>query len=144
MYFTVIMPGEKHDLHHVAKKAIITEAAAESGLLVVRFPPSFPYQTFDLGAALNQLTSAEFVLADLTGERPSCYYELGLAEAMGKKVSLLARVGTPIHQTAARSSVVFFNDMQDFGTTVRDLVLRNERQEVGAGARRSKSRTVAK
>jgi hypothetical protein len=53
-------------------------------------------------------------LADLSLERPSCYYELGLAEALGKPVYLIAAEGTDIHQTASRRLVSFYNGQEDF------------------------------
>jgi hypothetical protein len=53
---------------------------------------------------------AEFVLADLSLERPSCYFELGLAEA-ANAFFLVAAAGTPIHQVGNAGKVVFYSDM---------------------------------
>ena len=134
MYFSVIMPSAGHDLLHAEKKAAIESTAAVCGL-AVRFPPASPYKSFDLDAALNELRNAGFVLADLTGERPSCYYELGLAEAMGKKVFLLAVKGTPIHQAASRRSTTFFTDMKEFRALIRAIFSEGQGMPIRSGTR---------
>ncbi|MDF2630445.1 MAG: hypothetical protein K0R39_4276, partial [Symbiobacteriaceae bacterium] len=46
---------------------------------------------------LDNIASSSIVIADLTGERPNCYYEAGFAQALGKEVILLIREGERIH-----------------------------------------------
>jgi hypothetical protein len=75
MYFQVIMPVGSNP--EVAKrKKFVAETAEKTGLT-----PHFPrYATedpvFNLQATLQDLRSAEFILADLSFERPSCYTAL--------------------------------------------------------------------
>jgi nucleoside 2-deoxyribosyltransferase len=121
MYFQVIMPvGTDPDRRE--KEAIIRAVASSEGL--ASYFPSYASHNpvFNLQSSLRDLRGADFVLADLSLERPSCYYELGLAEALGKPAYLLAREGTTIHQTAARHSVRFFDSLKDFRVAIEEII----------------------
>jgi hypothetical protein len=46
---------------------------------------------------LESILRSEVVIADLTGERPNCYYEVGYAHALSKKMILSVRKGSEVH-----------------------------------------------
>ena len=46
---------------------------------------------------IEEIARSEIVLADLTGERPNCYYEAGFAHAHGKVMILTIKKGSTRH-----------------------------------------------
>jgi hypothetical protein len=78
---------------------------------------------FDLLRALQDIADARLVVADLSLERPSCYYELGLAQALHKRTVLIAREGTAIHQAYGRGDVRYFTNDRAYETLWDELLI---------------------
>jgi hypothetical protein len=70
-------------------------------------------QNFDLPRYLRRLGRSRLVIADLSYERPSCYYELGLADAIGTRTALVASPGTRVHQTGTLP-VAYYHDIEEY------------------------------
>lgn len=121
MFFHVVMPVGANPNKDKFQN-LISEIASEYGM-----KPHFPHYSiedpsFDLQSTIQDFRECEFVLADLSLERPSCYYELRLAEALGKPVYLVAKVGTDIHQTASREQVKFYKSNEELVALFRDIL----------------------
>ena len=65
--------------------------------------------------------SATMIFVDLTFERPSCYYELALAEQSGTKMCLVAETNTKILQMSDSNTVNFFDDMSGYRSLVAKM-----------------------
>ena len=102
----VIMPiqGEKYGTQNDKRiykefderfKAI-EELMPEYQAVAIRIDKEHPLEDL-VGRIKSEIDRAQFLVADLTDERPSCYYEAGYAEAKGK----------PTIYVASKESVVY-------------------------------------
>lgn len=80
----------------------------------------------------HEINRAQFVVADLTDERPSCYFEVGYAEALGKPVMFVASkesVTSPGEETKIHfdihQNVGFFGNHDELARKVREVVEKN-------------------
>jgi len=65
---------------------------------------------------LRGIEQAEFMIFDLTIERPNVYYEIGYAHGVGNRpeeILLIANNGTILHFDVAHLAVVFFDSATD-------------------------------
>lgn len=73
-------------------------------------------------AIREQLEASYFVIADLSGERPNCYYELGYAQAIGKPVLLFAERRARLHFDVAHQMVHRFDHQRPIQRLLKTLV----------------------
>lgn len=126
MYFYVIMPVGA-DQQFADKRSILQRVADKEGL-----NPYFPFDrtnnmAFDKERTLSVIRDSDFVLADLSLERPSCYFELGLAQALSKDVYLIAEQDTNIHQAHGRALTRFYEGFSGYEQVV-SKVLKDARE----------------
>jgi hypothetical protein len=81
-------------------------------------------EDFDPATLRFEMQRATVAVADLSLERPSCYYELGVVVGVGLPTVVVAAAGTPIHQTADRASVAFYDSLDGLGKILEDRLRR--------------------
>ena len=109
----VIMPFTSPDA--AATYDVIREECARLDLRAKRVD-----DTGGSGFVIKDTTSlierAEFIICDLTAERPNVYYELGYAHGVGNEpdeILLIARAGTNLHFDIAPLRVWYFADTSE-------------------------------
>ncbi len=69
------------------------------------------------------ILKSKLIVADLTGERPNCYYEAGYAHALGKPVIILAQTGTTRHFNFPGIAWHYWNSSEDLKPKFEKLLL---------------------
>ena len=79
------------DLYNVYK-----ECFKRFGITAVR-ADEIEHQEAITDKIIEKIKCSEFLLADLTAERPSVYYEIGYAHALGRKVIMFRSSNAKLH-----------------------------------------------
>jgi hypothetical protein len=102
------------DVHQVVK-----EVFAEFGVQAKR-ADEIQHQDRITDLILKQIQYSEFLFADLTGERPNVYYEIGYAHALGKQPILYRRAHTALHFDLSVHNVPEYQNITDLRALLRD------------------------
>jgi len=68
---------------------------------------------------LKHIRESEFLIADLSGERPNVYYEVGFAHAIAKRPILFQRKGTRTHFDLAAFNVPEYGNITELQSLLR-------------------------
>lgn len=104
------------DPSYSSKREVLARIASDHGIEF--FFPLDCHHPFSVPTTLTDLRDSQLVIADLSFERPSCYFEVGLAQATGTPVVLIASVGTPLHQAGGTERVQMYTNIASFQAAI--------------------------
>lgn len=118
----------EYDERFVAIETVI----ADFNGVAIRIDKEHPLEDL-VGRIKKEIHEAAFVVADLTDERPSCYFEVGYAEALQKPVVYVASkqsvirpgTSTKIHFDI-HMNVQFFTNLNELMDKLHDAIKKNK------------------
>jgi hypothetical protein len=111
-YAFVAMPIDRDDHELVDVLEAIKDAAAKCEVTAERIDEVESSDRIT-DRILESIIKAEFVIVDLTKERPNVFFEAGFAHGLGKLPIYVARYGTPIHFDLKDYPIIMFRNMRE-------------------------------
>lgn len=115
-----------------ARFEVLESLLGDFNTVGIRIDKEHPLEDI-VGRIKDEITRAQFVIADLTDERPSCYFEAGYAEALGRPTIYIASkesVVTPGQDTKIHfdihMNVNFFTNHDELTEKVRAVIEKNK------------------
>ena len=115
-----------------ARFEAINEALNELGCYGIRIDKEYPLDEL-VKRIKQEIERAQFLIADLTDERPSCYFEAGYGEAKGRQIIYIAsdnsvidpKKETKIHFDIHKS-VQFFRNHEQLKKKIKAVFDKNK------------------
>ena len=122
------MDPTKPDLEDVANA--FKEIFRDFGINAIR-ADDIQHQDVITSVILERIRTSEFLVADLSGERPNVYYEIGYAHAIGKRPILYRSAGTHLHFDLSVHNVPEYRNI----TELKDLLRKRIEAMTGRSVR---------
>lgn len=102
------------------KKEIVARLAAEHNLVLLMPGTEELGTQKGIEQTLKMMQEADFAIADLSYERPSCYYEVGYLQGLGKPVYIIAKSSTLIH--LINGKLHGYNNIIDYKCIISEIL----------------------
>jgi hypothetical protein len=109
-FIMMSMQSEKPELTDVADT--VKRCFAKFGIEAVR-ADDIEHEDIITKKILDEIRTAKFLFADLSGERQSVYYEVGYAHALGRRVTLFRQDRTVIHFDLAAYNCAEYKNLRE-------------------------------
>lgn len=138
LVFVIMAMNEKENPELTKIKNAIDQGV---NCVLVKTNPKYFSKRIDDFDITNRITpkifeyirNAEFIIADLTFERPNVYYELGYAHAYGKTVIITAKNDTKLPFDIKDYNTIFYENFQELTKKITDILV-----NLGGGKKRQK------
>lgn len=104
------------------KKHLIAELLKKVDCELVVAEDKLKNVSLSAEATLKLFQKCDFFIADLSFERPSCYYELGYLQALGKRIAVIAQSGSQIHQLQSKDNISYYNDLTTYKEIIEKII----------------------
>jgi len=92
----IMMPIDNEDPENEDIYGSYKECFSKFGVKAIR-ADEIEHEDVITKRIIEEIKTSEFLVGDLTNERPSVYYEIGYAHSLGRRVILYRKTGTSIH-----------------------------------------------
>lgn len=113
------------DPQYREKRKVLSAVAAEED--VEFFFPLDRHTVFSVSVATQDIRESWLVIADLSLGRPSCYFEVGLAQGVGASVAFLAAEDTVLHQAGVPGEVLRYSSLEAYRASILKLLSQRKR-----------------
>lgn len=112
----------KVDSEYQFKKKVIKNACFKNNIHLLFAEDEKTGISLSAKETIKLLYECDFSIADLSFERPSCYYEIGFLQALKKDIYLISEIATPIHQVLIEGNFYTYGSLQEYESLVNDLL----------------------
>lgn len=111
---------------------ILVDCLAEHNCTAIRIDKEVPLDSL-VDRIKEEINKAKFIVADLTEERPSCYFEAGYAEALGRPIIYIASKESVVVPTAptkihfdVHMNINYFTNMEELKEKIQQAIKKNQ------------------
>ena len=104
------------------KKKIISEICQSNNIELYLAENELIHKSLDANETIELFKIMDYFIADISYQRPSCYFEIGYLQALKKEINLIAIINTPIHQLLLKETVSFYKNIDDYKILINEII----------------------